>query len=82
MVQVGLFGGELKVPLPLLPIKAVTIQGSYVGSVLELRELVALAQQGKVPPIPVATAPMHTANNALMRLREGKVTGRTVLVAA
>lgn len=82
MVQVGLFGGELRVPLPLVPIKAVTIQGSYVGSVLELRELVALAQAGKVPPIPVATAPIHTANDALMRLRDGKVTGRTVLVAA
>ncbi len=82
MVQVGLFGGELRVPLPLVPIKAVTIQGSYVGSVLEIRELVALAQAGKVPAIPVATAPMASANEQLMRLRDGKVTGRTVLVAA
>ncbi len=82
MVQVGLFGGELRLPLPLVPIKAVTIQGSYVGNLNELRELVALAQGGKLPAIPVATVPIETANHALMRLRDGKVTGRTVLVAA
>ncbi|MCU0944345.1 MAG: alcohol dehydrogenase [Rubritepida sp.] len=82
MVQVGLFGGELRVPLPLVPIKAVTIRGSYVGSLKELRELVALAQKGKVPPIPVSTEPLRNADAALNRLREGKVTGRTILVAA
>jgi alcohol dehydrogenase/propanol-preferring alcohol dehydrogenase len=82
LVQVGLFGGELRVPLPLMPIKALTIQGSYVGSVVELRELVELAKAGKVPPIPVTTQPIQMANAALMRLRDGKVTGRVVLVAA
>jgi alcohol dehydrogenase/propanol-preferring alcohol dehydrogenase len=81
LVQVGLFGGELRVPLPLMPIKALTIQGSYVGSLPELRELVDLAKAGKVPPIPVTTQPLPTANEALMRLRDGKVTGRVVLVA-
>jgi len=81
LVQVGLFGGELAVPLPLMPIKALTIQGSYVGSLPELRELVAMAQAGKVPPIPVTTAPLASANEQLMRLRDGRVTGRVVLVA-
>jgi alcohol dehydrogenase/propanol-preferring alcohol dehydrogenase len=81
MVQVGLFGGEMRVPLPLVPIKAVTIQGSYVGSIPELKALVALAQKGKVPPIPISTEPLKNADLALNRLREGKVTGRTILVA-
>jgi alcohol dehydrogenase/propanol-preferring alcohol dehydrogenase len=32
LVQVGLFGGELTVPLPLMAIRALTVQGSYVGN--------------------------------------------------
>jgi alcohol dehydrogenase/propanol-preferring alcohol dehydrogenase len=81
LVQVGLFGGELSLPLPLMAIRALTVQGSYVGNPKELRELVKLAQSGDVPPIPVATVPLAQANDALMRLRDGKVTGRLVLRA-
>ena len=82
LVQVGLFGGELTLPLPLMPIRALTVQGSYVGTVKDLRGLVALAQSGKVPPIPVTTLPQSEADTALMRLRAGQVTGRLVLKAA
>ncbi|MBV9747988.1 MAG: alcohol dehydrogenase catalytic domain-containing protein [Acetobacteraceae bacterium] len=82
LVQVGLFGGELTLQLPLMAIRALTVQGSYVGSPVELRELVTLAQGGKLAPIPVTQVPQHEANAALMRLRDGKVTGRMVLVAA
>lgn len=79
LVQVGLFGGELSLPLPLMPIRALTVQGSYVGNVKELRELVALAQAGEVPALPTTVVPQREANAALMRLRDGKVTGRLVL---
>lgn len=34
------------IPLPLMPIRALTVQGSYVGNVKELRALVAIAQKG------------------------------------
>ncbi|HEX5325277.1 MAG TPA: zinc-binding dehydrogenase, partial [Acetobacteraceae bacterium] len=81
LVQVGLFGGELTLPLPLMAIRALTVQGSYVGNPKELRELVKLAQDGALPPLPVATVPQSQANDALMRLRDGKVTGRLVLRA-
>ena len=81
LVMVGLFGGELSLALPLVPIKALTVQGSYVGNPKELRELVALAQGGKLPKIPVETVPQKDAYDALMRLRAGKVTGRLVLKA-
>ena len=81
LVQVGLFGGELMLPLPAMAIRALTVQGSYVGTVKDLRELVNLAQRGEVPALPVATVPQSQANAALMRLREGKVTGRLVLRA-
>jgi propanol-preferring alcohol dehydrogenase len=79
LVQVGLFGGELMLPLPLMAIRALTVQGSYVGNPKELRELVALAQTGTLPALPVATVPQSQANDALMRLRDGRVTGRLVL---
>lgn len=81
LVQVGFFGGALALPLPLMALRALTVQGSYVGSPRELRELVALAQQGKLEPLPVTMVPRTEANAALMRLREGKVAGRIVLRA-
>jgi alcohol dehydrogenase/propanol-preferring alcohol dehydrogenase len=74
-----LFGGELSLPLPLMPIKALTVQGSYVGNPKELREVVALAQSGDLQALPVTIVPQREANAALMRLREGHVTGRLVL---
>jgi alcohol dehydrogenase/propanol-preferring alcohol dehydrogenase len=79
LIQVGLFGGELNVPLPLMPIRALTIQGSYVGNPKELRALVKLAQDGELQALPVATVPQSQAYEALMRLRDGKVHGRIVL---
>lgn len=82
LIQVGLFGGEMRVPLPLMPIKALTIQGSYVGSLKELRALVELAKEGKVPGIPITLDKLENADAALNRLREGKVTGRTILTAS
>src|SRR3984885_4454572 len=81
LVQVGLFGGELSLPLPLMAIRALTVQGSYVGNPKELRELVKLAQEGSLPALPVATVPQNQADSALMRLRDGKVSGRLVLKA-
>ena len=79
LVQVGLFGGELTVPLPIMAIRSLTVRGSYVGNVKELRELVKLAQDGTLEALPVATVPQRDANDALMRLRDGKVTGRLIL---
>ena len=81
LVQVGLFGGELMLPLPVMAIRALTVQGSYVGTPADLRELVGLAAAGKLKPLPVTTVPQKEANAALMRLRDGKVTGRIVLRA-
>jgi len=81
LIQVGLFGGELMLPLPIMAIRALTVQGSYVGNPKELRELIKLAQSGSLTPLPVSTVPQSQANEALMRLRDGQVTGRLVLKA-
>lgn len=80
LVQVGLFGGEMNIPLPLMPIRAITIQGSYVGNVKELRSLIDIAKQGKIPGIPVELTPQRNADAVLNRLKNGQITGRVVLV--
>ena len=81
LIQVGLFGGEMTMSLPTMATRALTIQGSYVGNPKELRELITLAQSGLLAPIPIETVPQSQANTALMRLRNGAVTGRLVLRA-
>jgi D-arabinose 1-dehydrogenase-like Zn-dependent alcohol dehydrogenase len=80
IVVVGLYGGELKQPLVYFPLRAMAIRGSYVGSLPELRELVALAQSGKLEPIKVVCRKLNEAHASLMDLKAGKVIGRIVLV--
>jgi alcohol dehydrogenase, propanol-preferring len=82
LIQVGLFGGELTLPLPLMAIRALTVQGSYVGNPKELRERHQLAQAGTLQALPVTEVPPSQAYDALMRLRDGRVTGRVVLRSA
>ena len=82
LVIVGLFGGAATWSLPLIPMKAATIYGSYVGNLAELQELVDLARAGKVTPLPVTCCPLHDADRALNDLRGGRLIGRAVLVPA
>ena len=79
LVMVGLFGGALKLSLPLLPLKQVTIRGSYVGSPAEMVELLALGRAGVVPALPIAQRPLAEAQAALDDLQAGRVVGRVVL---
>jgi alcohol dehydrogenase len=79
LIIVGLFGGGAPWALPLIPIKAVTIQGSYVGNLKETRELLDLVRTRHIPPIPVTTMPLAKANDALLDLQKGKLVGRAVL---
>jgi len=79
LVIVGLFGGGAPWALPLIPIKAITIQGSYVGNLRETQELLDLVRNQKIAPIPVTTMPLAKANEALTDLQKGKLVGRAVL---
>ena len=75
----GLFGGELVHPLPPIAQRAIGIVGSYVGSLQELKEVVALAKKGRIKAPPVETRPASEANAALEDLKAGRVVGRVVL---
>jgi D-arabinose 1-dehydrogenase-like Zn-dependent alcohol dehydrogenase len=79
LVCVGLFGGAAPVMPATLPLRAVTITGSLVGSLAEMGELMALARQGSLPALPVSTRPLAEVNEAMAALRSGTVRGRTVL---
>jgi alcohol dehydrogenase/propanol-preferring alcohol dehydrogenase len=78
-VQVGMFGGRLDMPLMTFPGQGITISGNFVGDPKQLREVVALAREGKLQPIPVETRPKSEATRTLQELRDGKITGRVVL---
>jgi propanol-preferring alcohol dehydrogenase len=82
LIVVGLFGGEITMPTPYIPIKAMTLQGSYTGSLTELKELIDLVRQAPLPLVPVRRRPLAEAYAALTDLKEGKVIGRTVLAPA
>jgi alcohol dehydrogenase, propanol-preferring len=79
LVMVGLYGGGAPWALPLIPIKAITIQGSYVGNLKETQELLDLVRSRKVKPIPVTRRALEDANATLEDLRKGKLVGRAVL---
>jgi D-arabinose 1-dehydrogenase-like Zn-dependent alcohol dehydrogenase len=80
IVICGLMGGDITLALPVIPMRPLTIQGSYVGTLEELRELVAIVQRTKMKPIPVQRRPMAEVNAAMQELIAGKVVGRTILV--
>jgi len=80
VVICGLMGGDITLSLPIIPMRPLTLQGSYVGTLAELRELVALVQRSKMAPIPVQRRPLAEANDALQALLAGQVVGRTILV--
>ncbi|HEX2334817.1 MAG TPA: alcohol dehydrogenase [Burkholderiales bacterium] len=75
----GLYGGELVHPLPPIAQRAIGIVGSYVGSLEELKEVVALAKRRKIRPAPVQIRPAEEATRALDDLKAGRVLGRIVL---
>src|SRR5437588_933967 len=82
VVVVGLFGGDVTVPTPYLPLRAMTLRGSYVGSQSDIAELLELVNRTGMPPVPIRTRPLEQVNDALNDLRAGKVTGRVVLTPA
>jgi D-arabinose 1-dehydrogenase-like Zn-dependent alcohol dehydrogenase len=78
-IVVGLFGGSFTLPVPMFPLRALTIMGSYVGSLAEAVEMLALVKAGKVAPIPVQLRPLAQTSASLDDLRQGKIVGRVVV---
>ena len=73
VIIVGLIGGSFSIPVPMFPLRALTIMGSYVGSPAEAHEMMALVKAGKVAPIPVELRPLEQTSRSLDDLRAGRV---------
>ena len=80
IVIVGLFGGALQLPLPMIPLRQISIIGSNTGTLAETHETMALVRAGRVRPIRITRRPLAEAESALSTLGQGGVTGRLVLV--
>lgn len=79
LILVGAAGGEIEISLATMIFVPRSLVGTQTGSLQDLRDVVALAQSGRLQPIPVERIPARDAYSALMRLQAGKVMGRLVL---
>lgn len=79
LVLVGLYGGEIPLSPAATIMRALTIRGSHLGSIAELRDVVALARSGRLRPIPIELRPWSEVNRTLDELKAGAVVGRVVL---
>jgi len=78
LIFVGLFGGEIPLSVGATILRAITVQGSHLGSVEELRAVVALARAGKITPIPIEKRPLSEVSRILDELKAGEIIGRVV----
>jgi D-arabinose 1-dehydrogenase-like Zn-dependent alcohol dehydrogenase len=80
IILVGLFGGAMTMPLPMFPLRALGLIGSYVGTLAEAQDMMELLRDSTIAPIPIGTRPLSAAGQTLDDLRQGRITGRAVLV--
>ncbi len=57
--MVGLFGGDITISTPFLPMRADALRGSYVGSQTDMKELLELVTDKGLPAVPLEDAPAH-----------------------
>jgi propanol-preferring alcohol dehydrogenase len=79
LIVVGVTGGEIALSLSGLVFRGLTIQGTLMGSPQDLRDVVAMANDGRLVPTPVSCVPKADVMQAMNDLHHGHVTGRLVL---
>jgi alcohol dehydrogenase, propanol-preferring len=82
LVLVGVAGGNLNLSLAGMIFRSQSVMGNLTGSPADLRAVLKLANEGKLQTTPVTLCSHDHANQALLDLKAGKITGRTVLVRA
>jgi D-arabinose 1-dehydrogenase-like Zn-dependent alcohol dehydrogenase len=78
LVLVGLYGGMIPLSVGATILGALTIQGSHLGSLGELQEVVALARSGKLRMLPIEIRRLADVSRTLDDLKEGRIIGRVV----
>jgi propanol-preferring alcohol dehydrogenase len=77
LVLVGVGGEYINLTLPLIPLKNVSIRGSYVGSITDLMEVLALLKKGIID-VATTTYTLNQINDVFESFRAGQIVGRAV----
>jgi alcohol dehydrogenase, propanol-preferring len=75
---VGLFGGQLNMPLAMLNARQLTVRGSLVGNPHALKELGDHVRAGRFRPFPIRSESIEKVSEGLAALRAGQTQGRIV----
>ena len=76
MVQVGLAGGTAHVTALKTIKPEVSVSVSWWDNIRELREVLAMAESGRLTPIPLELWPLAKINDVYERVKHGQVVGR------
>ena len=79
LVMVGMFGGSIEISLVTIPLKSITIQGSYTGNYDDMVELLDLAKKGVIDPVISKRYTLDQVNTALDDLKARRIIGRAVI---
>jgi propanol-preferring alcohol dehydrogenase len=79
VVQVGLGGGTAKLTALKNWQPEVAYWVSYWGNIKELREVLDMAEDGRLTPTPLEYEPLDHVNDVYERLKKGEVEGRAVI---
>jgi len=75
---VGLFGGQVNMPLTMLNARQLTVRGSLVSNPHALKELVGPVRAGRIRQTPIRSESTEKVNEGLVALRAGQIQGRIV----
>ena len=79
VISVGLYGGIVDLPLIELVVKKLHIQGNYVGTLQDMKELINLLKNKDVNYSAIEFTKLDDINDTFDRLRKGQITGRAVV---
>lgn len=79
VVQIGLAGGTAHLTVLKTAKPEVTFSTSWWGNIRELREVLTLAETGRLTPIPLEFWPLDQINEVYRRMKHGEVPGRAVI---
>ena len=79
VTQLGLAGGTARLrPLDNVRFE-VLFETTLWGTLKELREVVALVENGRLAPLPVEFAPLEQIDDVYRRVKRGEIDGRVVI---
>ena len=80
--QIGLAGGAARMKVLENTRFEVQFEATLWGTIKELREVIALAEAGRLTSIPLELAPLDRINDVYARLKRGEIQGRAVITPA